>query len=249
MSIDQKVLPTNSTKLGNALNSNKFVKFAEIIFIFLVAGGIIKIFISDQPEDLIYNQAVIWCANIVMLILVFTGVKLRGESMSQFGLSFKKFNLKFALKTFLQSIVVFVLATGAFILASVVMVNITGIPEAADHSAYNYISGNLGMLVLSLAGVFIVSSFGEEIVYRAFLINRLSELGSNHTYVRILAVLISSVIFGLAHYSWGLMGIIQTSFMGLALGCSYVYLKRKIWVLIIAHAYMDTMLMVQMYLA
>jgi len=249
MSIDQKVLPPYSTRLGHALNSNKLVKVAEIVLIFSVVAVIIKIFISDQPQDLIYNQAVIWCANIVMLILVFTGVKLRGESLSQFGLSFKKFNLKFALKTFLQSIVVFALATGGFVLASVVMANITGIPEAADHSVYNYISGNFGMLLLSLAGVYIVSSFGEEIVYRAFLINRISELGANTKTTRILAVLISSIIFGLAHYSWGPMGIIQTTFMGLALGCSYVYLKKRIWVLIIAHVYMDTILMVQMYLA
>lgn len=105
------------------------------------------------------------------------------------------------------------------------------------------------MLVLSLAGVYIVSSFGEEVIYRAFLINRISELGSNNKTTRILAVVISSIIFGLAHYSWGSMGIIQTTFMGLALGGSYLYLKRKIWVLIIAHAYMDTILMVQLYLS
>ena len=249
MSIDQKVLPSYSTRLGQALNSNKLVKVSEIIFIFLIASGIIIIFISDQPQDLIYNQAVIWCANIVMLILVFTGVKLRGESLSQFGLSFKRFNLNFALKTFLQSLVVFFLALGGFILASIIMVNITGIPETSDMGAYNYISGNFGMLLLSLVGVYIVSSFGEEIVYRAFLINRISELGTNTKTTRILAVLISSVIFGLAHYSWGPMGIIQTTFMGLTLGFSYVYLKKRIWVLIIAHAYMDTILMVQMYLA
>ncbi len=249
MSTDQKVLPTYTTRLGQSLNSNKLFKVAEILLIFLVAGGIIKIFISDQPQDLIYNQAVIWIANIVMLIMVFTGVKLRGESLSQFGLSFKKFNLSFALKTFLQSIIVFVLGIGGFILASIIMANITGIPEASDMSVYNYIKGNFGMLVLSLTGVYIVSSFGEEIVYRAFLINRFSELTSNSKSNLIIAVLISSVIFGLAHYSWGLMGIIQTTFMGLALGFSYLYFKRRIWVLIIAHAYMDTILMVQLYLA
>jgi len=249
MSIAQKVLQTNLTRLGQALNSNKLVKVTEIVFIFSIAAAIIKIFISDKPQDLLYNQAVIWCANIVMLILVFTGVKLRGENLSQFGLTFKKFNLKFAFKTFLQSLVVFVLALGSFILGSIIMANITGIPEAADHNVYNYISDNFGLLLLSLVGVYIVSSFGEEIVYRAFLINRISALGADTKTTRMVAILISSVIFGLAHYSWGPMGIIQTTFMGLALGCSYVYLKRKIWVLIIAHAYMDTILMVQMYLA
>ena len=104
------------------------------------------------------------------------------------------------------------------------------------------------MLILSLIGVYIVSSFGEEIVYRAFLINRISELGLNNRTTTIIAILLSAIIFGLAHYSWGLMGIIQTTFMGLVFACSYVFLKKKIWVLFIAHAYMDTFLMVQMYL-
>ena len=47
---------------------------------------------------------------------------------------------------------------------------------------------------------------------------------------------------------WGVMGIMQTTFMGLALGISYLLVKRNLWVLILAHAYMDTVLMVQMYL-
>ncbi len=36
--------------------------------------------------------------------------------------------------------------------------------------------------------------------------------------------------------------------MGLALGMSYLLVKRNLWVTILAHAYMDTILMLQMYL-
>lgn len=248
MSLDQKTILAPRTKLGQALVSNKVVKVAEILFIFLVSGTIVSLFISDQPDDLVYNQFVVWCANIIVLIIIFTGVKLRGEKLSQFGLTFKKFSSKYALKTFLQSLVVAILATTAFVLGAVIMADVSGVPAEADHTVYNYISGNFGMLLLSLAGVYIVSSFGEEIVYRAFLINRISELGLDNRTTTIIAILLSAIIFGLAHYSWGLMGIIQTAFMGLVFACSYVFLKKKIWVLIIAHAYMDTFLMVQMYL-
>lgn len=249
MTSNQKVLSSPTLKLGQALKTNKAVKIIEIISVFMVAAGLIYLFRSDDPQDLLYNQFVIWCANIVMLAMVFTGMKLRGENLSEFGLSFNKFNLNFALRTFLQSLVVFMVAIAAYILGSIVMANITGIPESADHSVYNFIQGNLAVLVLSLAGVYIVSSFGEEVLYRAFLINRISALGSNTKTARIIAALISSLIFGLAHYSWGPMGIVQTSFMGFALGCSYLYLRRKIWVLIMAHAYMDTILLVQLYLS
>ena len=105
------------------------------------------------------------------------------------------------------------------------------------------------MLMLTLFGVYIVASFGEEVIYRAFLINRISELGLSSKSGRIIVVIISAIVFGFAHYSWGPMGIVQTSFMGLALGMSYLYLNKRIWVLILAHVYMDTILMVQLYLS
>ena len=45
-----------------------------------------------------------------------------------------------------------------------------------------------------------------------------------------------------------MVGIVQTTFMGLALTVSYVLVKRNLWVLVLAHAYIDTLLLVQMYL-
>jgi len=44
------------------------------------------------------------------------------------------------------------------------------------------------------------------------------------------------------------MGIAQTTFMGLALGVAYLVVRRNLWILVLAHAYMDTILMVQMYI-
>ncbi|MBT8258516.1 MAG: CPBP family intramembrane metalloprotease, partial [Bacteroidia bacterium] len=119
----------------------------------------------------------------------------------------------------------------------------------ADMSNYAFLKDNLGMLILVLAGVYVVSSFGEEVIYRGFLINRFSEFGKDSKTIRIIAVILSAVIFGFVHYSWGPMGIVQTFFMGLALGLCYIYMKKRLWIMILAHAYMDTILMVQMYLA
>ena len=235
--------------LKDQLLTNKFAKISEIISIFLVAFIIIKIFAQPDNDNLIYNQAVIWIANIVMLSIVWMGLRIRGENWQDFGLSFKKISIKDALKIFLLSLLVFVLALAGFIIGSIIMANITGIPESADMSGYAYLKDNIWMLFLTLGGVYIVSSFGEEVIYRAFLINRISELGLDNKRGRIIAVILSAVVFGFAHYSWGPMGIVQTGFMGLALGFCYIFMKKRLWILIFAHAYMDTILMVQMYLA
>ena len=182
-----------------------------------------------------------------MLVTVFTGIKLRGEGLNHFGFSFNKITWKIGLKMLLQSILVFILATAGFIIGSIIMANITGVPEGSNMGAYDYLKDNLGMLLLTLFGVYIVASFGEEVIYRAFLINRISELGLNSKVGKTIVVIISAIVFGLAHYSWGPMGIVQTSFMGLALSLCYFFLKKRIWVLILAHAYMDTILMLQLY--
>ena len=128
------------------------------------------------------------------------------------------------------------------------MANITGIPESADMSRYNYLQGNFGMLVFSIIGVLIVSSFGEELIYRGFLINRISQLLPESNKSEYIAIILSAIIFGLVHYEWGPMGIVQTGFMGIALGLCYYFFKKNLTITILAHAYMDIILMVQMYL-
>ena len=80
------------------------------------------------------------------------------------------------------------------------------------------------------------------------LITRISKMGGNSKNWVKIAVLITAIIFGLAHFEWGLMGMVQTGFMGLTLGISFLFVKRNLWVLILAHAYMDAILMIQMYL-
>ena len=247
MQIEKTSNSQASNALEQLLKTNLYAKIIEIILVFLVAFLFIKAFSSNKNSDLLYNQAVIWFANIIMLSMVFMGLILRKQRLSHFGFSFKKFSWKFGLKTFFQSIIVFFLAIVGFIIGSIIMANIVGVPESSDMSNYGYLKDNIGMLFLTLGGVYIVASFGEEVIYRAFLINRISELGFSSRTEKIIIVIISAIVFGFAHYSWGIMGIVQTTFMGLALGFSYIYLKKRIWVLILAHAYMDTILMLQLY--
>lgn len=238
------------TKLGILLESNRLIKLVEILFLFVVAFTIIKLSKPFVKDDLILKQASVWVANIAMLVVVWLGLRLRGESWKDFGLTFKSISLKEGFKTFLWSFLVFILAIVGFIIGSIIMANITGVPEgSADMSGYAYLKDNIGMLILSLIGVYIVSSFGEEVIYRGFLINRISQLGLNKKKGIWVAVVISSLVFGFVHYEWGAMGVAQTTFMGLALGICYIKLKKRLWILILAHAYMDTILMVQMYLA
>jgi membrane protease YdiL (CAAX protease family) len=233
--------------LGAALTSSKWVQTGEIISVFAVAAVIILAGLQVVGENLFARQLVIVTANVIMLVMIWLGLRLRKQGWEHFGLSLKFEGWRNVFFIFLKSLVVCVVAISGFIFGSIVMANIVGIPGQADLSSYNYLSGNLPLLIVSLIGVFIVSSFGEEVIYRAFLINRISELGDQSKTAVRLSVMISAIVFGFAHFGWGWMGIGQTTFMGLALALMYFLFKRNLWILVLAHAYMDALLLIPLY--
>lgn len=239
---------TTGAPLGHLLRTNRGVQIAELVSIFVVAGSVVAFIVPLVGDHPLARQSVVWVANVVMLAMVWLGLRLRGQNWSHFGLRFRFRGWRAAVRTILKSFVVFIAAVAAFALGSIIMGPIVGTPEPADMSGYTYLRGNVPMLILALMAVYVVSSFGEEVIYRAFLINRLAELGSGGVWALRSAVVISAVVFGLIHYDWGLMGMVQTGFMGVALGASYLLVRRNLWVLILAHAYLDTILLVQMYL-
>lgn len=246
--IEKENNPLN-TYIGKQLQSNRLFKIVEILILFIAAFTFIKLIVPLVGDNPIFKQLVVWTANILMLVYIWLGLQLRGENWKAFGLTFKSISWRETMKVFLLSLLVFVLALAGFIIGSIIMANITGIPQSADLSGYDYLKDNIGMFFLTLIGVYVVSSFGEEVIYRAFLINRIAELGNTTRNATIIAIVLSSIIFGLVHYDWGPMGIVQTGFMGLVLGICYIKLKKRLWILILAHAYVDTILITQMYLA
>jgi len=235
--------------LGELLNNNKIVKLIELVLLFVLAFGFIKLFTPLAGDDVVSKQVVIWFANLFMLLYVWLGLKLRGQKLSYFGITFGKISRKEIIRVILTSFLVFICAVAAFVLGSIIMANIIGIPEGSDMSNYEFLRNNIGMLLVTLFGTYIVASFGEEVIYRGFIMNRLMELGLTSRVGKMLVILISAIIFGLVHYQWGPMGMVQTAFMGAVLAFFYIKLKKRIWILVLAHAYMDTLLLLQMYFA
>ena len=236
-----------SNQVKQQLLNSKPGAVIEIVFVFGAAILVILFGLPFAGDSLFARQMVLVVANIAMLLLVWLGLHLRGQSADYLGLSFTFRGWKAVALGFAKSFAVLLVGLAGFLLGSIVMANITGIPEQADVSGYNYLQGNLPMLLISLAGIYVVSSFGEEVIYRGFLINRVEALLGGSRKAVWAAVVISSVIFGFAHLGWGIVGVVQTAFMGLAFAISFVLLGRKLWPLVAAHAYMDTALIVPLY--
>ncbi len=235
------------TALGRALRTRRSAKAAELIGIFGVAFLIVWAGSPWVDGDPLRRQAVAWVANLAMLGWVWAGLRLRGQGCADIGLPFRFGSRRAILRGAWQSVLVFTVAVVAFGLGAVLMQNIVGQPDGPDFSGYDYLRDNLIVFLGALASVYFISSFGEEVIYRGFLVNRIAELGGQTRAAWCVAVVLSAVVFGYVHSPWGLAGMIQTGCMGLALGICYLAVRRNLWVNVLAHVYLDTLLLAPIY--
>jgi membrane protease YdiL (CAAX protease family) len=209
----------------------------------IVAGGLAVV------DDPVARQLVVWAANLVMMGIAWASLRVRGQGVGWFGLRRPPSSRGGPVRLLARSVVAFAAALAAFVAGSILYGAVAGLPGAGPETeSYAFLSGNLPMLLVVLAGVFVASSFGEEWVYRGFLTTRLQEALGERRGATALAVAGSSVVFGLAHYAWGPVGVVQTTFMGAALAIAWLKFDRDLRVVVLAHAYADALLMIQLYL-
>ncbi len=120
---------------------------------------------------------------------------------------------------------------------------------APDLSRYDSIAGNFGAAIAMALILPLTASIPEEIIYRGFLIGRLSDIFGRSLGGATLSVLIQALIFGVIHFQWGVGGMILTVVMGIVWGTAYLLCGRNLWIVILAHSAGHILLVVQLYLA
>lgn len=118
----------------------------------------------------------------------------------------------------------------------------------ADISRFNPLEGNLPLLIISVVLAWTTVAFGEEMIYRAFLINQLGTLFQSKRLRWTLSLIFSSIFFGLVHFYQGPLGIVLTGLTGLLFGLIYLKSNRNLWAIIIAHGLIDTFTFVLVFL-
>ena len=109
-----------------------------------------------------------------------------------------------------------------------------------DLSGFPAVRGNLKFALLIIAIIWIVAAFGEELVYRGYMMNRVADLGRGTRTAWILSLFLISAIFGASHYQQGLTGIIEEGSDGLILGVMYLACRRNLAIPIVTHGVCDT---------
>ena len=118
-----------------------------------------------------------------------------------------------------------------------------------DLSNFKSMVGNIKFLLVILIFNWSVAAFGEEMVWRGYLMNRLADLGKRSRSGWAFSLILASLLFGCAHgESQGLTGILMESWNGLLLGLLYLAAGRQLSYPIIAHGVSNTLAFVLIFL-
>lgn len=117
-----------------------------------------------------------------------------------------------------------------------------------DLSGFVEVRGRFGFALLMIVLIWILAAFGEELVYRGYLMNRMADLGRGSRMAWVVSLILVSAVFGLSHYRQGLTGIIEEGTDGVILGLTYVACRHNLAVPIVAHGVCDTIDIVLLFL-
>ena len=118
------------------------------------------------------------------------------------------------------------------------LIRLTG--KKPDFSDFASLQGNLKWTLILIAFAWTLAAFGEEMVWRGYLMNRVAGLGKYTRLAWIISLVGVNMVFGLAHSYQGITGIIDEGLMGVLLGLMYLGTGNNLSVPIIAHGVADT---------
>ena len=137
------------------------------------------------------------------------------------------------------------LGVGLKLALKAVVMPLLGAP--AINTEYHYLYGDLpatlSLLVVAIAG----AGFGEELVYRGFLFERLGRLLGTSAAAKMAIVLATALLFGAIHYPvHGIYSATQAFINGLVFGTTFA-ITGRLWLLILAHAAFDVLAILIIY--
>ncbi|MBO0323892.1 CPBP family intramembrane metalloprotease [Muricauda sp. CAU 1633] len=171
-------------------------------------------------------------------------LKLKKEKFASIGWGFKDIDLKKAIIIGIGlGIVLELFAT--YVTTPLLSDYFNTEPDLGDLKG---IRGNLAMLLLFTILSWVLAAIGEEICFRGFLMNRIANVFGSNNAAWIVALVLSSILFGWGHTEQGITGWIQEGLSGLFLGIIFLKSNKNLTIPIIAHGVSNTLAFILIYL-
>ncbi len=218
-------------------NPNKGGHLIGILAVFVPFVSVALIGGSLGTDTSFASSLVITLAYLLAIVIATAVLKAQGSGWPELGLA----RPKSWPKTIFMAVGAMVAFVAAMLVVQTILMNIPGLAlPPSDQSDYNPLVGNLPLFLILVAAAWTTVAFGEEMLFRAFLTVSLAGALGNVKARWALALAGSSLLFSLAHYDWGLAGMLDTFVMGFVLGFIYLRSGRNLWITIIAHALANT---------
>jgi membrane protease YdiL (CAAX protease family) len=117
----------------------------------------------------------------------------------------------------------------------------------ADLADFRPLVGNATLLLLVLAANWTFAAFGEELVYRGYLMNRVAGLAGGTLGAWVASLFAVSALFGWGHVDQGVTGQVQAAVDGFMLGLLYLATGRNLVVPIVSHGVSNSLAFVLIY--
>lgn len=174
---------------------------------------------------------------ISIIIIIANYIEYEGKPFSALGLYREKFTAKNLL------VIAPLVAFGLFALYVFAIVPgvemLTGVP--IDYSSMAKLEGDLPTTIFWLLLVWITAGFGEEIIFRGYLMRQFVKFFGDSRVGLVINILVISLFFGYMHKQQGITGQIVAASTG-ALLCIIFYLRKyDLWFNIMVHGFFNTL--------
>jgi membrane protease YdiL (CAAX protease family) len=120
---------------------------------------------------------------------------------------------------------------------------------AVQLGALAHVKGDLVSYLLLLIPIsWGTAAFGEELLYRGFILQRLGDALGGARSTQAAAAIGQAVLFAMAHAYLGPRGMLNAGVLGLAASVVYRFNGRNLWPLFIAHGLVDSLGVTALYL-
>ena len=203
-------------------------ELAVLVFIFFVSGLLLW-WGNKTQSALLTLLSILLALGLIRLVLW-----LRRSSWREFGLK----KPKSWLKTILLAIGGLITICFVVIVTMPFVIRLTG--KSVDRSPFDALRGNVPALIIGLLVVWTLAAFGEELIFRGYLMNTLARAFRQEKTGWIVACIVNSIIFGIGHTYQGISGVILLGVVGLLYALFYLESGRNLWVPILIHGLYDT---------
>jgi membrane protease YdiL (CAAX protease family) len=215
-------------KIKRPLLKNPPTELAVLVFIFALSGTLL-LWGAEIKSTWLTLASILLALGLIRLVLW-----LRRSSWHEFGLKKPKSWPQTILMAVGGLITIFIVVR----LSMPAVIRLTGKP--VDRTPFDALRGNLPALLFGLLVVWTLAAFGEELIFRGYLMNTLARILGNKSGGWIFACIANAILFGLGHTYQGITGIILLCIVGLLYALFYLGSGRNLWVPIFMHGLYDT---------